>query len=101
MTIAVTTRRDPIGVDVRWDAALAARWRKAGYWLDTTLARLTEQVVARDSGRVMVIEGDRRWNLTQVWEEARCVANALISQGLRPGAVIAYQIPNWSSCSMM
>jgi acyl-CoA synthetase (AMP-forming)/AMP-acid ligase II len=95
------TRRDPAGFDVRWNAALAARWRGTGYWEDTTLAELTERLAAEAGDRVMIIEGERSFTIAEIRDEARRLANALLARRLRPGAVISYQIPNWYEGSVI
>ncbi|TAL03187.1 MAG: cyclohexanecarboxylate-CoA ligase [Rhodospirillaceae bacterium] len=89
------TRRDPIGRDVRFNRALATRWRSKGYWLDTTLAALTEDLAASDGDRVMAIEGERCFTVAEILIESRRLANALLERGLGLGSVISYQIPNW------
>lgn len=91
----LSTRRDPIGVDLRWDEGLGDRWRKSGYWLDTTLADLTIALADREGDRIMAIEGERRLTVRQILDEARRLACGLAARGLGPGAVISYQIPNW------
>lgn len=90
-----------MGTDVRWDAKLAERWRTSGYWLETTLAALTEELAARDGDRVMIIEGDRSFTIAEIIAEARRLANALLARGLGPGSVISYQIPNWYEGSIV
>jgi len=92
---AVATKLDPSGIHVRWDEGLANRWRQSGYWLDTTLAALMRGLASRQGERVMLIEGERSWTVASVWNEARTLASALLAQGLKPGSVISYQIPNW------
>lgn len=94
-------RRDPIGVEVRWNAALADRWRESGYWLDTTLADLTQALARSNPDRLMIIEGERQFNVGQIVQEARRLGCALMARGLGPGSVISYQLPNWYEASVI
>ncbi len=97
----VQIKSDPIGRDVRWDETSAIRWREEGYWLDKTLADLTRELLDQGRDREMIIEGDRRFSISEVFNQARKLADALLSRGLGPGTVISYQLPNWHEASII
>jgi acyl-CoA synthetase (AMP-forming)/AMP-acid ligase II len=99
--MVVTERAMPGGFCVRWNETLAKRWREAGDWQDKTLASLTAELVARDPNRVMIIEQGREYSASELFEEARQLASAMLRRGLRPGDVISYQIPNWYEGSVI
>jgi acyl-CoA synthetase (AMP-forming)/AMP-acid ligase II len=97
----VQTKPDPIGRDVRWDETSAIRWRQEGYWLDKTLADLTKELLDRGLDREMIIEGDRHFTISEVFNQARKLANALLARGFGPGSVMSYQLPNWHEASII
>jgi len=91
----LTERTMPGGWSIRWNGQFAKRCRESGAWLDTTLATLTEALAAREPDRVLIIEQEREYTASMLFDEARRLASALIRRGLKPGDVISYQIPNW------
>lgn len=93
-------RSDGIGA-VRWDAELAERWRHEGYWLDATLADLTQEALVSKSEQIAIIEGDNSFTIRQIWDEAQKLAYALLDRNCGSGTVLSYQLPNWYEASVI
>ncbi|MBV1688945.1 AMP-binding protein [Novosphingobium sp. G106] len=91
----------PGGFRVRWDGDLAARWRKSGAWLDTTLAILMRDLAVAEPDRVLLVEQGREYSAAALYDEAVLLASALRRRGLQPGDVLSYQIPNWYEGSVI
>ncbi|HEV3132200.1 MAG TPA: AMP-binding protein [Acidimicrobiales bacterium] len=77
---------------------LARRYRSHGWWNDASLG----EVVARGMGRLgrtpfRVRSSVRPWKGTfaDVDGAARALAGALHEEGVGPGDVVAFQLPNW------
>ena len=77
---------------------LAHRYRSAGWWNDDTLGAL----VAHGLGRMgttpfRVRSSVHPWegSLADVDRSARALAGALRAEGVGPGDVVAFQLPNW------
>ena len=93
-------RSDPIG-QVRWNQDLADRWREEGYWLDATLAGLTHEILDTKGDRIAIIEGEQKYTIRELWDEARKLADGLLDRGCGNGRVLSYQLPNWYEASVI
>jgi cyclohexanecarboxylate-CoA ligase len=82
-------RRHPAPVEVR------DGWRAAGAWTDETLLDRFASTAVRDDGRELIVDRDVRLNGRAVRRHAAQVAAALRADGLGPGDVVVYQLPNW------
>ena len=51
--------------------------------------------LAEAPDHLAVIDGARRMTRAQLFDEARRIGSALVRLGLRKGAAIAFQLPNW------
>jgi acyl-CoA synthetase (AMP-forming)/AMP-acid ligase II len=68
-------------------------YKTAPLGLVTDQARvLLEQV----PDRVLVIDGDNAVTVREIWDEACILVQAFRDRGLKPGDVVAMQLPNWS-----
>ncbi len=72
-----------------------ARYTQTGAWRNVTLADCAVQRAQRDAGHVAVVEGERNMSFGCLWSQATQLAAAFHALGLRPGDVIAFQLPNW------
>jgi acyl-CoA synthetase (AMP-forming)/AMP-acid ligase II len=90
------TRPDPSGFAVRWSEELASRWFAQGHWRAETLVDAARARIAEDPEALFQIEGERRVTRREVWQAALRLAGWFLARGLKPGDVIAFQLPNWS-----
>lgn len=91
----VALRRDISGFWVRWSAAQAAAWLRAGYWQPGTLAEVAAAQTRADPHRTLLIEGARHVSRAEVYGAALRLAGYLQQRGAQAGDVIAFQLPNW------
>lgn len=79
-------------------AALAERYVHDGWWTDATLGgRVAEWLTDAPDTTVAVHSRTHPWqgSFTDIDDEARRLVSLLRDEGFEPGAVIAFQIPNW------
>jgi acyl-CoA synthetase (AMP-forming)/AMP-acid ligase II len=89
--------------DDRWPPrpvpeALRERYLAEGWWGDDTLGALVDRSLRGAPGATVNI-----WSQTRPWhgtyadvrDEAMRLAAVLASEGLQPGDVVAFQLPNW------
>jgi acyl-CoA synthetase (AMP-forming)/AMP-acid ligase II len=96
-----TLRTDPSGFKVRWSDATAQQYRSAGPWRNSTLVDAARAAVREAPGAVLLIEGERRLTRAETWDGALRLAAFFRSRGLRPGDVVAFQLPNWVETAMI
>jgi acyl-CoA synthetase (AMP-forming)/AMP-acid ligase II len=78
---------------------LRERYLSEGFWTDDTLPAWLTRAVAAAPDAVFAVHSDirpARRSFSQHLDEARRLQAALAARGLRPGDVVAYQLPNWS-----
>ena len=89
------TTRPPRAVHLPVGDAVRERWRAAGAWTDETLIDRSAARAAHDAARELIVDRDRRLTGLDVRVRAERVAAALHSEGIGPGDVVFYQLPNW------
>ncbi|TVV76643.1 AMP-binding protein [Sphingomonas solaris] len=94
-------KTDPSGFRIRWSDEMAARYRREGYWRESTLVDAARAAVAEDPARVLLIEGETRLTRGQAWDQSLRLAAFFLSRGLKPGDVVAFQLPNWIEASII
>ena len=97
----VTTKTDPGGFATRWCEELAQEWLAAGHWTPTTLVDAARASVAADPDHVYQIEGERRMTRGEVWTQSLRLAGFFLERGLKPGDVVAFQLPNWMEAAVI
>jgi cyclohexanecarboxylate-CoA ligase len=68
----------------------------SGEWTNLTIAALARGMFRSNPERVLVVEGDVKFTVGQIWEQSNALAAAMIQRGLGPGDVVAMQLPNWA-----
>src|SRR4051812_900882 len=92
------------GGDMRWPvrtvpAPVRERYLAAGLWTDETLGEFVDRCLlagGEDAG-VHIWSEARAWHGTyaHIHADARRLARALADEGVPPGDVVAFQLPNW------
>jgi acyl-CoA synthetase (AMP-forming)/AMP-acid ligase II len=79
------------------DERLAALKGATRYVAQTgrSLGAVAIDAAAEDADRVVVIDAARAVTRGEMLDAARRLGGALLARGLRPGAAIAFQLPNW------
>jgi acyl-CoA synthetase len=93
----------PKSEDTRWPVrpmpeALRERYMAEGWWTGGTLAELVDRRLReRPEATVHLWSQSRPWHgsYAEIHTDARRLVTALTEAGLEPGAVIAFQLPNW------
>jgi acyl-CoA synthetase (AMP-forming)/AMP-acid ligase II len=78
--------------------ALRERYRAEGWWTDETLGAFVDRRLgAWPDATINIWSEARPWHGTfaDVHADARRLATALADAGIEPGAVVAFQLPNW------
>lgn len=73
----------------------AAAYRAAGLWRDRGMAEFLRLRLAETPDGVAVIDDAGRHTYADLDAAARGLAGWLLARGLRPGDVVAFQLPNW------
>ena len=73
-------------------ANLRARWRADSIWTDETLI---DRLTAARGDHLAVVDGDVRLSVAELRDRSARVAAGLAARGIRPGDVVAWQLPNW------
>jgi acyl-CoA synthetase (AMP-forming)/AMP-acid ligase II len=82
---------------------LARRYRAEGWWTDTTLGTMVEDGLgAKGSVPFWVRSGVRPWQGTyaELDRAARSLAASLAADGVGPGDVVVFQLPNWAEAGV-
>jgi cyclohexanecarboxylate-CoA ligase len=89
------TTRHPAAVRLPVPDAVRERWRAAGAWTDETLLARLVADDSRDEDRELIVDGEVRLSRAALRTRAHRVASALQAEGVQPGDVVVYQLPNW------
>ena len=86
---------DVSGIGVRLSKELIERRVANGEWENRTIVDLAEYLVATTPQKVLVMEGGSQLTAADIFERSLKLASSFIASGLKPGDVIAMQVPNW------
>lgn len=73
----------------------------SGVWNLQTVADLAYELAAADPGFVAFVDGEQTMTREKLVADAQALAAALHERGLRPGDVVAFQIPNWHEAAVI
>ena len=79
---------------------LSTAARKAGLWVDTTLADALREVAATTPRRELVVDGDARLDAATLQRQATTLANALLAR-MPVGSVVSFMLPNWHEAAVV
>ena len=99
--MTTTYRTDPGGMRTRWSDELAQRYLAEGHWLDATLVDTARAMVVANPDKVLLTESDRQLTRRRAWDQALRLAAFFRSRGLKPGDVVAFQLPNWTESAII
>ncbi|MGW3968837.1 (2,3-dihydroxybenzoyl)adenylate synthase [Streptomyces ardesiacus] len=77
-----------------WSAADSARYRAAGHWQGVTFGTRLRRTAVDHSGRVALVDGNRRWTYAELDAEADRLALGLRRLGVGRGDRVVVQLPN-------
>lgn len=88
-------RTDVSGWQVRLDDALIERHTQSGAWHNRTISELAEALAAAEPNRITHVFEGQGYRIATLVADAEALAASLRDRGLRPGDVVAFQLPNW------
>lgn len=91
----MTERNSPPWAWLTIPPAHLAAYAGTGLWDERTIAQQASTLAEKDPDFVVLLENDIAVTRAQAVEDARALAAALYARGLRPGDVVAFQVPNW------
>ncbi|KRB85253.1 AMP-dependent synthetase [Sphingomonas sp. Root710] len=94
-------RRDPPWSWLRIPASHQHAFVNSGVWDERTIADQAIELTYADPGFVAVVDGDVTMTREQLLADAEALSVALCARGLRPGDVIAFQVPNWREAAVI
>ncbi|WP_236554685.1 AMP-binding protein [Novosphingobium sp. 9U] len=71
------------------------RYAGTGLWDERTIADHAEALAQDDPEFVLLIDGAVQITRAQALADAEALSAALHARGMRPGEVLAFQVPNW------
>lgn len=74
---------------------------QAGVWDEQTIADLAEHRAATNGDFIAFVDGDQNITYARLLADAKALASTLHARGLRPGDVVAFQIPNWHEAAVI
>jgi cyclohexanecarboxylate-CoA ligase len=69
-----------------------AEWRARGVWTDETLL---DRLALADGAHLAIVDGETRLTVDDLRSRAVAFSAELHEAGVRPGEVVAWQLPNW------
>ncbi len=82
------------GMQQRWPAEFARRYRDAGYWTGETFGALLRARADATPDRTAVVAGATRWSYRELDVRADATAAGLLALGFAPGDRVVVQLPN-------
>jgi acyl-CoA synthetase (AMP-forming)/AMP-acid ligase II len=90
----IIERRDPGGWLLRWDTEIAANAIAEGHWPNKTVIDFALQQLAVHPDQIQFVDDGMEFTSVDLLDRARKLAGYFTSLGLRPGDVVAFQLPN-------
>ncbi|MFE7802105.1 (2,3-dihydroxybenzoyl)adenylate synthase [Nocardia sp. NPDC057440] len=79
---------------VPWPEEFEQRYRKAGYWEETSLGSHVARQVERRPDDIALVDGPTRLSYRQLWDKSASCAQYLLDLSIAPGDRIVLQLPN-------
>jgi len=73
----------------------------AGVWDERTIADQAYALAESDPDFIAVVEGEETMSRAAIIADAEALSASLHDRGLRPGEVIAFQVPNWREAAVI
>jgi len=93
--VSTSLHTDISGWATRLSQSDIAHYTQSGAWRNVTLADCVTRQAELGAQRTAVVEGTRSASFGAVLAQAKRLADAFRTMGLRPGDVVSFQLPNW------
>lgn len=94
-------RMDPPWHWLKLPAPHQQQWAEGEVWDRRTLFDLAVERAEAAPDFPAIIEGEQRFTRASLVADATALAAALHARGLRPGDVVAFQVPNWHEAAII
>lgn len=94
-------KEDISGFKIRWSDAAAEKYRGEKFWREETLRDIARRAVEDAPDKILLIEDGTRHTRAAIWQQALQLAAFFLAQGLQPGDVVSFQLPNWSEAAVI
>ncbi len=94
-------RKDASGWSVRFSDEEARQLRAAGVWRGRTIVDDATEAADAVPDQICLRDGARAISYRDILLEAQALAAGLAERGLRPGQVVAFQLPNWIEAAVV
>ncbi len=84
-----------MALTTRLNREMIEKYSSEGFWGTKTLNDFFAEVLAEKADEIAVVDRDRRVTYRQLDRLVNSIAVALSDIGIRPGNVVAFQLPNW------
>lgn len=91
----MTERKSPPWAWLETPPPHLAAYAGTGVWDERTIAGQATAMAEADPGFIALIEDETQVSREALVTDAEALAAAMHARGLRPGDVIAFQVPNW------
>ncbi|KHK89898.1 AMP-binding protein [Novosphingobium malaysiense] len=91
----MTERKSPPWAWLEIPPPHLAAYAGKGVWDERTIAEQATALAEADPGFAALVEGETQVTREQIVADAEALSAAMHARGLRPGDVIAFQVPNW------
>jgi acyl-CoA synthetase (AMP-forming)/AMP-acid ligase II len=88
-------RKDVSGIKIRLGTELIQNRLANGQWSNRTILDLARDMSIGAPNKVLVIESEFQLTVAEIYERSLKLASSFTANGLKPGDVIAMQVPNW------
>ena len=97
----MTERKSPPWAWLETPPRHLADYAGAGVWDPRTIARQAADLAEADPDFIALVDGETTLTRAQVIADAEALSAALHARGLRPGDVVAFQVPNWGEAMVI
>lgn len=86
---------DISGWETRLTGDMVSRYSASGAWRDLTIADRLKDWSSRTPDAVAIVDGETSLTYAEFHSRSLRLANMFLRQGLEPGDVVSFQLPNW------
>lgn len=83
------------------DEVRGARYRREGFWIDRLLCDFVDEYARSAPDRTAFVDSRGAIRYADLQSASYRLADALLSEGMMPGDVVAVQLPNWIEFSVL
>ena len=86
---------DISGWETRLTDEMVSRYSASGAWRGLTIADRLKDWASRTPDAVAIVDGETSLTYAAFYSRSLGLANIFLEQGLEPGDIVSFQLPNW------